>query len=126
MLPHRRRWRMEGKMAGCYGNTVEDLHFERQLIDYLDEQYAAMDAQKLRIAQLWEDATTEAESQCLVDDWEVLLQQLPSVIRLIAEAKEQASPWQPERKDRMAALGEDLVLLLGDELERVAHHMGER
>ena len=113
-------------MAGCYGNTAEDRHFESLLHKYLDEQDAEMDAHELRIAQLWEDATTEAESQCLVDDWEVLLNQLPAVIRLIAEAKEQASPWQPERKLRMAALGEDLVLLLGDELERVANHMGER
>lgn len=117
---------MEGMMAGCYGNTVEDRHFAASLTQYLSEQDAAMDAHELRIAQLWEDATTEAESQCLADDWEVLLNQLPAVIRLIAEAKEQASPWQPERKLRMAALGEDLVLLLGDELERVANHMGER
>lgn len=113
-------------MAGCYGVSKEDRHFDSLLHKYLDEQDAQLDAHELRIAQLWEDAITEAGSKCFADDWEVLLQQLPAVIRLIAEAKEQASPWQPERKDRMAALGEDLLLLLGDELERVANHMGER
>lgn len=43
-------------MAGCYGNDMEDRHFESLLHKYLDEQYGAMDAHELRIAQLWETA----------------------------------------------------------------------
>ena len=53
----------------------------------------------------------------------MLITQMPAIVKMIAEAKQQASVFYPERKDRMAALGSDLVLMLGDELEKIAERM---
>ena len=112
-------------MAGCFGNSAEDKAMERELYRWLDEQDAGLDALETRIESLFETAATEEGAAKLEFDWELLLNQLPAIVRLISEAKIQAPMWQPERKERMAALGEDLVLMLGDEFERIATHQME-
>ncbi len=110
-------------MAGCFGNNTEDKAMERELFRFLAEQDQGLDALEQRIEDLWQEAATDEGAVKLENDWELLLNKLPAIVKMIAECKLQASVWQPERKERMAALGEDLVLMLGDELERIAERL---
>ena len=112
-------------MAGCYGNNQEDRAMERELFRFLAEQDRWLDAIEKRIEDLYQEAATDEGAVKLANDWELLLNQLPAIIQMVAECKLQAPCWQPERKERMAALGEDLVLMLGDELERIAERKND-
>ena len=110
-------------MAGCFGNSPEDKAMERELFRFLAEQDQGLDELEQKISDLFEFAATDEGAAKLEHDWELLLNQLLAIIKMIAEAKQQASVFYPERKDRMAALGSDLVLMLGDELEKIAERM---
>ncbi len=110
-------------MAGCFGNSPEDKAMERELFRFLAEQDQGLDELEQKISDLFEFAATDEGAAKLEQDWELLLNQLPAIVKMIAEAKQQASVFYPERKDRMAALGSDLVLMLGDELELIAERM---
>jgi hypothetical protein len=110
-------------MAGCYGNSQEDRAMEQELFRFLAEQDRGEDELEQKISDLFEFAATDEGAAKLEQDWELLINQLPAIVKMIAEAKQQASVFYPERKDRMAALGSDLVLMLGDELEKIAERM---
>ncbi len=112
-------------MAGCFGNIPEDRAMEQELSRFLAEQDQGLDALEQRIEDLWQEAATDEGAVKLANDWELLLNQLPAIVQMVAECKLQAPYWQPERKERMAALGEDLVLMLGDELERIAERKND-
>lgn len=112
-------------MAGCYGNSQEDRAMERELFRFLAEQDRGEDELEQKISDLFEFAATDEGAAKLEQDWELLLNQIPAIVKMVAECKLQAPCWQPERKERMAALGEDLVLMLGDELERIAERKND-
>ena len=112
-------------MAGCYGNSKEDRARERELFSYLAKQDSWEEKVNNIQSTIWMDLTDQSKVEGLVNGYELLLGKLPEIVRHIAEAHFTACVWQPERKDRLAALGVDILRMLEDEIEQLAIRMAE-
>lgn len=111
-------------MAGCYGSSAEDRHFEGLLFRHLDQEDAWERKIEARLERLWDECLEKSEA--LEYDWELLLNQLPAILRRVAEChlEKARDPFHDSRS--YAALGADIHRMLAGELQRLAEQLTEK
>lgn len=112
-------------MAGCYGNSPEDRHFEEQMHAHLDKP--DFDEQvRDRVAELLIDAIAEHVASDLCVNWELLATADVEIIKRAAECAAELARRPFDREGPLAALGADILRIITDRLETVARHQLER
>lgn len=77
-------------MAGCYGTSKEDRHYERMLDRHLDATDAAEQHEELiqaRVDELWEKLASPIAAEKFANDYELFVNHEGEILSAIAYAK---------------------------------------
>ena len=100
------------------GTGAEDKVMESKLHRHLDDQEARQLAREERIRDLLDKARTEEGSNELAWSYELMLTDMPELIRLAAECATACERWPYDKSAAYAAFGRDVLQMFMDGIER--------